>query len=153
VGAVEHELASLIEAAKTARRDAYAPYSGFKVGAALLCPDGTVFTGCNVENVVFGETVCAEKTAVVKAVSDGRREFTALAVVCSGSEPCPVCGSCRQTLAEFGSELRIVSASVGGIRIVEATLAELLPKAFTPETLSGGQMVEPPEPSGPGPWP
>lgn len=98
----------LLEIALGAMENAYAPYSDFKVGAALLCDDGTVFTGCNIENASYGASNCAERTAVFKAVSEGRRNFSAIAVVSSGGEETFPCGICRQVLAEFAPNIRIV---------------------------------------------
>lgn len=98
----------LLEIADKAMENAYAPYSGFKVGAALLCADGTVFTGCNVENASYGASNCAERTAFFKAVSEGYRDFSAIAVVSSdGGETFP-CGICRQVMAEFSPNIRII---------------------------------------------
>ncbi|MCL4499961.1 MAG: cytidine deaminase [Chloroflexi bacterium] len=150
---MNHELASLIDAAKQARKQAYAPYSNFAVGAALLCPDGTVFTGCNVENAIYGETLCAERVTIAKAVSEGRREFRAMAIVCSGPEPCVPCGSCRQMMVEFNTEMTILMASTGSSDILELNASELMPHAFTPERLEEGRKPEPPEAPGPGVWP
>jgi cytidine deaminase len=120
----------LLGAAREARSNAYAPYSNFQVGAALLAADGRIFTGVNVENASYGLTTCAERTAVSKAVSEGAREFRAIAVV--GPEDdvaCPPCGSCRQILYELGPDMVVVMASDGG-RPLERKLSELLPGAF-----------------------
>ena len=120
----------LLDAARRARANAYAPYSNFPVGAALLADDGRVFTGVNVENASYGLTTCAERTAVTKAVSEGARGFRAIAVV--GPEDdvaCPPCGSCRQILYEVGPELVVVMPGEGGEPIT-TPLAELLPGAF-----------------------
>jgi len=124
----------LIEIAAKAREKAYVPYSRFKVGAALLSTDGRVFTGANVENASYGLTICAERTAVVKAVSEGAVQFQALAVVTDLAEPASPCGACRQVLSEFAPDLKIIMANTQG-RAMEATLAELLPLAFTPKKL------------------
>ncbi|MBU0490985.1 MAG: cytidine deaminase [Chloroflexi bacterium] len=122
----------LLEQAWAARRQAYAPYSNFGVGAALLTRDGRVFTGCNVENATYGLTVCAERTAVCKAVSEGCRDFAAIAVVSeTGATPC---GACRQVLTEFGVDQVIVAGSTGEPRIY--TLAELFPYAFDSRQLT-----------------
>ena len=120
----------LCAAAIAARDEAYAPYSGFKVGAALLCGDGGVYTGCNIENAAYPLTVCAERTAVFKAVSDGKRDFVKIAVSGGdGAEPCPPCGSCRQVLAEFcGADFEILLPHADGFD--KYTLAELLPLSF-----------------------
>lgn len=128
----------LIEQAKTAMTRAYAPYSGFRVGAALRCADGTVYTGCNVENASYGATNCAERTAFFKAVSDGKRAFTAIAIV-GGTDGvlrdyCPPCGVCRQVMAEFCSgEFQILLSDGEEIRTL--TLDDLLPWRFTDAAL------------------
>ncbi len=133
--------ARLVAAAVEARGRAYAPYSGFMVGAALLSKGGRVFTGCNVENVSFSLTVCAERTAVFKAVSEGEREFRALVVYSrTGATPC---GACRQVLREFCEDLPVLVVSAAGERRLYR-LAELFPAAFAPEDLpspkgSGGK--------------
>ena len=131
--------ARLLETARAARGHAYAPYSNFPVGAALLADDGRVFTGVNVENASYGLTTCAERTAVSKAVSEGARAFLAIAVV--GPEDdvsCPPCGSCRQILHEVGPELIVVTPDgEGGTR--ETPLGELLPGAFGGERLGRGR--------------
>lgn len=131
---------ALVEAAFAMLPKAYAPYSHFHVGAALLTKDGEVFTGCNVENASYGAAICAERTAFVKAVSEGKREFQAIAVV-GGREGAvtdftPPCGICRQVMAEFGGpDFQILLAkSPEEIRCL--TLAELLPEAF------GGAQLE-----------
>lgn len=118
----------LYETAEKARENSYAPYSGFRVGAALLCRDGKVFTGVNVENSSYGATICAERTAFVKAVSEGEREFDAIAVS-AGDEPAFPCGICRQFMAEFGQDLRIITRRKTG-ELVSSPLRELLPEAF-----------------------
>ena len=113
----------------------YCPYSRFPVGAALQCADGTLFTGCNVENAAFGSSLCAERTALVKAVSEGHRDdFTALAIAGSGSDYCWPCGACRQMLCEFAPDLVILAARVDG-SFVKRTLRELLPESFGPKSL------------------
>ena len=118
----------LFAAASCAQAHAYAPYSNFKVGAALLGSSGEVFAGCNVENASYGLTICAERTAAIEAIAAGIREFVALAVV-GGSEAVAPCGACRQFLAEFGDLLLICSRSSNGIE-TRWTLAELLPQPF-----------------------
>ena len=123
----------LCELAKEAMQHAYAPYSGYKVGAALLCADGTVYQGCNIENAAYGPTNCAERTAVFKAVYDGHRDFTAIAV-CGGKDgeitgAFPPCGVCRQVLREFcPDDFKIYM--VDGDTYKTVTLAELLPFSF-----------------------
>ena len=121
---------ALIENAKQAMEAAYAPYSGFRVGAALLSAGGKLYTGCNVENESFGATICAERTAAVKAVSDGERRFVQLAIVSSSGRATPPCGMCRQVLAEFSDGLRIYLAAGDGYE--EDTLDALFPQAKLP---------------------
>lgn len=126
---------ALLDAARGVRERAYAPYSGFPVGAALLAEDGRVFTGCNVENASYGLTNCAERVAVGKAVSEGARAFRAIAVVGPDDDaPCAPCGACRQVLHEFGGGWAVVSPDgAGGARSV--SVASLLPGAFGPGDL------------------
>ena len=100
----------LVLAAREARERAVAPYSNFKVGAALEAADGTIITGCNIENASYGLTICAERVAMFKALSDGHRRFTRIAVVADTVDPTPPCGACRQVLWEFGQDLEIVLA-------------------------------------------
>ena len=123
--------------AKTAMMNAYVPYSGFRVGAALLCADGSVFTGCNIENAAFTPTVCAERTAVFKAISEGKREFSAIAVASGktdgGAASFPPCGVCRQVLAEFCAPEMPVYVLEGSGEVRAFALRELLPFAFTPK--------------------
>jgi cytidine deaminase len=125
----------LVDMAKKAREYAYAPYSKFKVGAALLTKSGKVFTGCNVENSSFGASMCAERIAVFKAVSEGEREFEAIAVVTDTVNPAMPCGMCRQVLSEFSLEIKIYAENLDG-RIKSTTLRELLPFAFTKKDLT-----------------
>jgi cytidine deaminase len=125
-------LEHLITLAKEARDQAYAPYSGFAVGAALRTVSGHVYTGCNVENASYGLTICAERVAVGKAVAEGDRHFETLAVV-SETMASP-CGACRQVLAEFGLDTRVVIADLEHGREVY-TVRDLLPSAFTPACL------------------
>ena len=120
---------ALVELAKKARAHAYAPYSGFAVGAAVLAADGRVFVGCNIENASYGLTNCAERTAIFSAVAAGAREIRALAVAADGALPCSPCGACRQVIAEFAVE-RIILANLKGSRRV-VTKEELLPFAFS----------------------
>lgn len=123
----------LIELAQNARQRAYAPYSNYQVGAALVTPGGKFFTGCNVENAAYPTGLCAERVAIFKAVSEGEREFTALAVVTSnGGTPC---GSCRQVMAEFGLDTIVLIADALGKLRQETSVAELLPGAFGPGDL------------------
>lgn len=121
---------NLFEKAVKASENAYAPYSKFKVGAALLCKDGTIYTGCNVENAAYPLGNCAERTAIFKAVSEGKREFEAIAIAGSSnddmSQPCYPCGACRQVMAEFCSEdFKVVLSDT------VLTLKELLPYTFS----------------------
>ena len=120
---------ALIELAKQARAHAYAPYSGFAVGAAALSADGRVFLGCNIENASYGLTNCAERTAIFSAVAAGAKVFEALAVVADGEQPCAPCGACRQVIAEFSIKRIILANLAGKSRIV--TAEELLPYAFS----------------------
>lgn len=130
---------ALVELAAAARKYAYAPYSGFKVGAALLCKDGSIYTGCNIENAAYTPTNCAERTAFFKAVSEGKRGFAAMAVV-GGKETldayCPPCGVCRQVMMEFCKiDFQIILGRADGeVKIWK--LADLLPEGFGPGNLS-----------------
>ncbi len=125
----------LVQAACSMLERAYVPYSGFPVGAALLCADGSVFTGCNVENAAYGSTICAERTALLKAVSEGHRDdWQAMAIVGRGEDYCWPCGSCRQMLYEFAPNLKLLVARGDG-DFVATTLGELLPHAFGPKSL------------------
>ena len=119
----------LVEKAKKARLHAYAPYSKFKVGAALLTKNGKVYTGANVENATFGLTVCAERVALFKAVTNGEKNFVKIAVVADKDEPITPCGACRQVLAEFASDLKIICANLEG-KTERYYLRKLLPEAF-----------------------
>ncbi len=119
----------LLDTARTAAKNAYVPYSKFPVGAALECTDGRIFTGCNVENAALGSTICAERTAVVKAVSEGHRRFRRLAIWGEGQDYCYPCGACRQVLAEFAPELEILCARADG-QYVSHKLSEMLPFVF-----------------------
>jgi len=125
----------LVAAAVEARGRAYAPYSGFAVGAALLSKGGRVFTGCNVENASYGLTMCAERVALFRAVAEGVREFLAIAVAC-GEAPCAPCGACRQALYEFAPDLRVIMADGEGRTWNAASLSELLPAAFGPQSVA-----------------
>jgi cytidine deaminase len=122
------DFSELIEQARAVREKAYAPYSKFAVGAAILSSTGRVFTGCNVENLSFGLTTCAERNAVFAAISAGERKFAKLAIVSDSQTPVSPCGACRQVLAEFGLELEICSANLQG-ELFNARLSELLPRA------------------------
>ena len=129
----------LCSVARTMLKQAYAPYSRFPVGAALECSDGSVFTGCNIENAAFSPSICAERTAVAKAVSEGRRDFVRIAVAGSTEAFCPPCGVCRQVLAEFaGDDLEVLLVNSRG-EIQVSTLGALLPGRFDGENLAGAQ--------------
>lgn len=130
-------LEDLIAAATEAKERAYAPYSRFHVGAALLSTSGEVITGCNVENAAYGLSVCAERTAIGNAVNGGFSTFDALAVVSDASPPAPPCGQCLQSLAEFADDLDIVIANPEGDRL-RVRLSELLPFRFKPDMLGDG---------------
>ncbi len=126
--------ATLIQKASEARGVAYVPYSNYAVGAAILAESGKIYTGVNVENAVYPLTVCAERVAVFKAVSDGEKSFQAIAVVTrNGGTPC---GSCRQVLAEFGSDTIVLIADESGNLLAEYRVAELLPDAFGKDDLA-----------------
>jgi cytidine deaminase len=127
---LERELAAR---AAQARQWAYAPYSRYTVGAALLTASGRIYDGVNVENAAYGETICAERTAAVKAVSEGEREFVAIAVA-SGNGGMP-CGSCRQVLSEFGLDARVLIVADSGVIVRRSSLRELLPQSFGPAQL------------------
>jgi len=127
---------SLIELANEARARAYAPYSRYRVGAALRTRSGRVYTGVNVENAAYPASICAERSAVFKAVSEGEREFEVVAVVTdNGGSPC---GSCRQVMAEFGLDTVVLIADGSGKLVKETTVGALLPDAFQPQHLANG---------------
>jgi cytidine deaminase len=123
----------LIAAARSAQARAYAPYSKFRIGAALEAMDGTVFAGCNVENASYGLTICAERAAICAAVGAGAHRFRRAVVVSDVDPPAAPCGACRQVMAEFGLDLPI--EGVGSKRTVTWRLSDLLPVAFGPEQL------------------
>ena len=128
------EKQALIDVANNARERAYAPYSNYRVGSALRTKTGRVFTGVNVENAAYPQTMCAERVAIYKAVSEGEKEFEAISVVTdNGGSPC---GGCRQVMAEFGLDTIVLLADGTGKLIKETTVRELLPSAFTPDHLS-----------------
>jgi cytidine deaminase len=120
-------------AAEAARERAYAPFSGFRVGAALESADGTIFAGCNVENASYGLTICAERSAVVSAISAGHRRFRRMVLVSDASVPITPCGACRQVLAEFAPDLPVESCA--GDAVLTWTVRELLPAGFTADML------------------
>lgn len=119
----------LIKLAKGARENAYVPYSNFAVGAAVLTKKGNIYTGCNVENASYGLTTCAERTAIVKAVSQGERELEAIAVVADTPGPCSPCGACRQIIGEFGENIKVIMGNLKGDLEVKES-GELLPGRF-----------------------
>ncbi len=132
---MNQEWQALIDLANEARRRSYAPYSKYRVGAALRTRNGRIFTGVNVENAAYPSSICAERTAVFKAVSEGERDFEVIAVVSdNGGSPC---GGCRQVLAEFGLETIVLLADGKGQMVRQTTVSELLPDAFTGEKLLG----------------
>lgn len=131
----ELEIQKLMDCAIKARENAYSPYSHFAVGAALLCEDGTLYEGCNIENASYGLTNCAERMAIFKAVSEGHIKFKALAVVADTEGPCAPCGACRQVMAEFKIPLIIMGNLMGNIKIV--TIEELLPFSFSECDVTG----------------
>lgn len=124
----------LVPAAREAQARAFAPYSGFSVGAALLLGDGTIVTGCNIENATYGQTMCAERVALYKAMSEGHRAFAAIAITSSASRPTPPCGACRQLLWEFCGDIPVILAN-GDLVTMRTTLAALLPEPFGPDNL------------------
>ncbi|MFA5527103.1 MAG: cytidine deaminase [Peptostreptococcales bacterium] len=120
----------LYEKALEAMQNSYSPYSNFKVGAALLTKSGEVFTGCNIENASYGAAICAERTAFVKAISEGFKEIDAIAVCCDHEDiPAYPCGICRQFMYEFGDDIRIILKERDGL-LTETTISKLLPKGF-----------------------
>ena len=129
----DDERGALIDLANEARRRAYAPYSNYQVGAALRTKSGRIFTGCNVENAAYPTSMCAERIAIYKAVSEGEKEFEVIAVVTpNGGTPC---GGCRQVMAEFSLDTVVLVADGKGRLVQETTVAGLLPGAFTPKDL------------------
>lgn len=133
--ATRDDIAGLVLAAQSAMASAYAPYSGFRVGAALLGADGRTYIGCNVENSSYPAGICAERSAVANAVVTGARSFSTIVVATEADHPTPPCGICRQVLMEFAPDLQIVSVTSGGAT-ARWTLRELLPAPFTPASLS-----------------
>lgn len=125
----------LIELARQAREKAYVPYSGFPVGAALVAEDGTVFTGCNIENASYGLALCAERTAIFKMASEGHHAVSAIAVIADTEGPVSPCGACRQVMAEFaGNGVRVILTNLRG-DVQVTTVGDLLPGAFRPGDL------------------
>ncbi|CAI9730861.1 cytidine deaminase-like [Octopus vulgaris] len=132
--AVNEHVKSLIQAAAEAKEKAYCPYSNFRVGAALLTEDDSIITGCNVENCTYGGTICAERTAMVKAVSEGKKSFKAIAVASDKKDKIAPCGICRQFMAEFGTDWDVYLTSNDG-SFEKMTVSQLLPLAFQPSHL------------------
>lgn len=130
-----HDGADASAAAMAAMQQAYAPYSRFRVGAALRATDGTIIAGCNVENAAFPAGLCAERGALASAVASGHREFDLIAIATDAVDPTPPCGMCRQALAEFAPALRVIAVTSSGKR-AEWVLTQLLPQPFTPAVLS-----------------
>ena len=127
------ELSELLLLARKAAQEAYAPYSGYKVGAALKCADGSIYTGCNVENASFSLTICAERNAIFHAITEGDSDFEMIVIATeNGGSPC---GACRQVMAEFALDMNVVMVDKSGKIILQATVDELLPEAFTPKSL------------------
>ena len=131
-GSPEEEL---IRRAREARSNAYSPYSGVKIGAAVLTRDGSIYAGCNIENSSYGLSNCAERTAIFKAVSEGRRELISISIVGKSEEFTRPCGACRQVMVQFNPRLRIVRVGLDGYRS-ETTAEKLLPEAFNPSSLT-----------------
>lgn len=128
------DVATLVQAARAARERAYAPYSRFAVGAAVLTASGQVFVGCNVENAAYSMCICAERTAIACAVAAGQRDIVALAVIADTARPVSPCGACRQMMIEMNPAMRVIMANMRG-EVQETTAQELLPGAFTAQDL------------------
>lgn len=129
------QIEGLMQAARTAVENAYAPYSRFCVGAALLCDDGSIYSGANVENAAYGLSMCAERSALFSAVSAGRRHFIALAIFTPTADPTPPCGACRQALNEFAPNAHVFSLCNSN-EVRHEKLSRLLPGAFGPANLT-----------------
>lgn len=135
------KLKNLIEIAKQARENAFAPFSNFKVGAAIETADGKIYAGCNVENASYGLTVCAERVAIWKAISEGEREFRQIAVVAETDELTPPCGACRQILWEFCGDVPVTLANLNG-KTETVMMSDLLPRAFGREFLEQNKNAD-----------
>ncbi|HER23585.1 MAG TPA: cytidine deaminase [Candidatus Atribacteria bacterium] len=131
---MKEEFKRLIREAEKARKRAYSPYSKFPVGAAVLCGDGKIFTGCNIENASFGLSLCAERTAIFKAISEGSTKFEAIAIIGDTVKPCSPCGSCRQVISEFSEDVYLIMANLRG-EVKVKKINELLPEAFSKNDL------------------
>lgn len=125
---------ALVEKAREGMKNSYSPYSNFKVGAAIVTSTGEVFTGCNIENASFGGTNCAERTALFKAVSEGHKKFSKIAIISDSKDYTAPCGICRQVLSEFSLNMEVILANTNG-DYIKKPLKELLPLAFTEESL------------------
>jgi len=126
---LDEKIARLLGLAIEARKNSYSPYSNFPIGAALLCKNGEIYTGTNVENASYGLTNCAERTAIFKAVSEGVREFDTMVVVADTERPIPPCGACRQVILEFGEDIQVILANLKG-DYQQYQIKDLLPGAF-----------------------
>ena len=132
----QEKQAELLKLATAARDHSYSPYSHYRVGAALLTKDGTVYQGCNIENASFTPTICAERTAFFKAIFDGVRDFAAIAVIGSGELPAYPCGVCRQVMSEFcEGDFLIITSNADGSTVVAETLDQMMPYRFGPKDL------------------
>lgn len=129
----KQEKQALIDLANTARQRAYVPYSNYPVGSSLRTKTGRIFTGVNIENAAYPQTMCAERVAIFKAVSEGEKDFEVITVVTNNGGP--PCGGCRQVMAEFGLDTIVLLADGNGKLVKQTTVRELLPEAFTPEQL------------------
>lgn len=125
---MDKDLTELLSIAKEAAKDAYAPYSGYRVGSAVKCSDGSIYYGCNVENASYSLTICAERSAIFKAVSEGKKDFEAIAIYADTDRLFPPCGACRQVISEFAPSIPVVYANRQSIH--HTTMKELLPGAF-----------------------
>ena len=134
---------TLVERATEALENAHAPYSNFRVGAALLTTDGEIFSGCNVENAAYGSTICAERTAIFKAVSEGKKEFSTIAIVLETDDGIgSPCGACRQVMNEFNADMKVIMANTDGDYKV-GSVEELLPDSFGANYLENREIVRP----------
>ncbi len=136
----DNVLQRLIETAKVASQNAYCPYSGFRVGAAVLCGSSKLFAGCNVENASYGMTICAERSAMAAAITAGEAKIEAVVIYTPTPAPTAPCGACRQALNEFGPDMECICVC-DGTDVIRMTLAELLPAAFGPKNLLPGVVV------------
>jgi len=129
---LEKYIENLIKKAKEARKKAYAPYSGFKVGSAALTDNGKIFTGCNIENASLGLSICAERVAIFNAISKGYKSFKAIAIICDTEKPCSPCGACRQAMIEFSPEMNVIMCNFQKKYIIKKA-KDLIPDAFNNE--------------------